>query len=109
MLEGLLESPVKEKVLLFLLANDDAYPRDIARNFDLNFSTVFYQLRKLEDAGVLCSRLRGKVRLYSLNPRYPFRRELAALLQKTYAFLSEADKNKYYIRRQRPRRAGKPL
>jgi predicted transcriptional regulator len=109
MLEALLESPVKEKILLFLLANMDSYPREIARNFDLNFTTVLYQLKKMENAGVLYSRLRGKVRLYGISPRYPFRKELEALLQKAFDFLGAAEKDKYYIRRRRPRRAGKPL
>lgn len=107
MLEPLMESPVKEKILLFLLVNKDSYPRDIARNFGVNFTTVLYQLRKMEAAGVLYSQLRGKVRLYGLNPRYPFRRELEALLRKAFDFISEADKDKYYIRRRRPRLSGK--
>jgi DNA-binding transcriptional ArsR family regulator len=102
MLEPLLESPVKEKILLFLLMNTDSYPRDIARNFGVNFTTVLYQLKKMEAAGILYSQLRGKVRLYGLDPRYPFRKELEALLQKAFDFLSQADKDKYYIRRRRP-------
>jgi len=108
MLEPLLESPVKEKILIFLLANKDSYPREIARNFGVNFTTVLYQLKKMEAAGVLYSQLRGKVRLYGLDPRYPFRKELEALLRKAFAFLSLADKDKYYIRRRRPRLSGKP-
>jgi hypothetical protein len=63
----------------------------------------------MENAGVLYSRLRGKVRLYGISPRYPFRKELEALLQKAFDFLGAAEKDKYYIRRRRPRRAGKPL
>ena len=108
MLEALLESPLKEKILLFLLANDGSYPSEIARNFAFNLNAVQYQLKKMEGAGVLYSRLRGRVRLYGLNPRYSFRKELAALLQKTLDFLDAAERDKYYIRRRRPRRAGKP-
>lgn len=109
MLEPLLESTVKEKILLFLLANKDSYPRDVARNFGVNFTTVLYQMRKLEAAGVLYSQLRGKVRLYGLNPRYPFRKEMESLLRKAFDFLPQADKDRYYIRRRRPRQAEKPL
>ncbi|MCU0276477.1 MAG: winged helix-turn-helix domain-containing protein [Acidobacteria bacterium] len=109
MLEALLESPLKEKILLFLLANDGSYLSEIARNFDVNPNAVQYQLKKLERGGVLYSQLRGKVRLYGLNPRYPFRRELEALLRKAFDFLSEAEKDRFYIRRRRPRRQGKPL
>jgi len=106
MLEALLESPLKEKTLLFLLANDGSYLSEIARNFDFNPNAVQYQLKKLERGGVLYSQLRGKVRLYGFDPRYPFRKELEALLRKTFAFLSQTDKNKYYLRR-RPRLSGK--
>jgi DNA-binding transcriptional ArsR family regulator len=109
MLEALLESPLKEKILLFLLANEGSYINEIARNFGANPNAVHYQLKKLENAGVLYSQLRGKVRLYGLSPRYPFRRELEALLQKAFDFLGEAEKETFYIRRRRPRRAGKPL
>ncbi|HOY98782.1 MAG: winged helix-turn-helix domain-containing protein [Acidobacteriota bacterium] len=109
MLEALLESPVKEKLLLYLLVNEGSYPNEIARNFSFNLNAVQYQLKKLEEAGVLYSRLRGRVRLYGLDPRYPFRKELQALLQKAFDFLSDAEKDKSFIRRRRPRLPGKPL
>lgn len=109
MLEALLESPIKERILLFLLVNNGSYPREISRNFDFNLNAVQYQLKKLEKAGVLYSRLRGRVRLYGLNPRYPFRRELEALLRKAYDFLPDSEKEKHYIHRRRPRAEGKPL
>lgn len=109
MLEALLESPLKEKLLLFLLANEGSFPSEIARNFSFNLNAVQYQLKKLEKAGVLYSQLRGKVRLYGLDPRYPFRRELEALLRKAFDFLSPAEKDAYHIRRRRPRLQGKTL
>ncbi len=109
MLEALLESPVKAKLLLYLLVNEGSYPNEIARNFSFNLNAVQYQLKKLEEAGVLYSRLRGRVRLYGLDPRYPFRKELQALLQKAFDFLSDAEKDKSFVRRRRPRLPGKPL
>ena len=109
MLEALLESPLKERILLFLLVNEGSYPREIARNFGFNLNAVQYQLKKMERAGVLYSRVRGKVRLYGLDPRYPYRRELEALLRKAFDFLDAAERDKHYIRRRRPRQAGKPL
>jgi DNA-binding transcriptional ArsR family regulator len=108
MLEALFESPVKEKILLFLLVNEGSYPSEIARNFVFNLNAVQYQLKKLEGAGVLYSQLRGKVRLYSLNPRYPFHKELEVLLQKTLDFLDASDKDKYYSLRFPPQHAGEP-
>jgi len=96
MLEAIMESLLKEKVLFFLLVNDDAYPREIAANFGFNLNAVQYQLKKLEKAGVLYSRLRGKVRLYGLDPNYAFRRELDALLKKAFALLKASEKEKLY-------------
>jgi DNA-binding transcriptional ArsR family regulator len=108
MLEALLESAVKEKILLFLLANDGSYPSEIARNFSFNLNAVQFQLKKLEKAGVLTSQLRGKVRLYGLDPRYPFSGELQALLRKAFALLDSQEKEKFYVIRPQLRPTAAP-
>jgi len=109
MLEPLLGSPNKEKILLYLYTSDESYPREIARSLGLSLGAAQYQLSKLESGGVLYSKLKGKVRLYGFNPRYPFKKELEALLEKTLTFIPEEEKDKYYRPRLRPRRTGKPL
>lgn len=109
MLEALFESKIKENILLYLFINQVSYASELAKNFDLNLFAVQNQLKKLESGGVLYSQLKGKVRLYGLNPRFPFKKELTALLDKVYDFLSDELKEKYYIKRTRPRKAGKPL
>jgi DNA-binding transcriptional ArsR family regulator len=109
MLEALFESKIKEDILLYLFINGESYSSELAKIFDLNLYAVQNQLKKLESGGILYSQLRGKVRLYGVNPRYPFKKELYALLNKTYEFLSDTVKEKYYIKRTRPRKAGKPL
>jgi DNA-binding transcriptional ArsR family regulator len=96
MLEAVLDSALKEKVLFFLLAADDAYPREIAANFGFNLNAVQYQLKKLEKAGVLYSRARGKILLYGLNPGYVFAGELDALLKKAFSLLKASEKEKLY-------------
>jgi predicted transcriptional regulator len=108
MLKALLESTVKEKILLFLRVNDGSYPNEIARNFNFNVNAVQFQLKKLENAGVVASELRGKVRLYGLAPAYAFGRELEALLQKAFALVPAAEKDKYYVRRRSLRQQEKP-
>lgn len=97
------------RVLLFVDGAGDAYAREIAANFGLALSTVQNQLKRLEEAGVLASRVRGTVRLYRFNPRYPFLPELRKLLARAMEFMPETDRKKYYERRTRPRRSGKPL
>jgi len=109
MLEPLLESGVKERVLLYLHTRGESYPREMARDLGLYVNAVQYQLLKLEKGGVLYSRLRGKVRLFGINPRYPFKKELMALLEKALTFVKDEERLSLYQPRLRPRRTGKPL
>ena len=108
MLEPLLESEPKEKALLYLFTHGESYAREIARAFGLYGNTVQYQLLKLESDGVLYSKLKGRVRLFGLNPRYPFKKELEALLTKALSFVPEEERERHYRPRLRPRRTGKP-
>ena len=109
MLEPLLESAAKEKILLYLRTHGESYPREMARALGLYVTAVQYQLAKLEGGGVLYSKLRGRIRLFGFNPRYPFKKELEALLDKALAFVPEEELERIYRPRLRPRRAGKPL
>lgn len=108
MLEALLESRIKERILLVLALNSEGYASGLAQRLGCALYTVQNQLKKLEDGGVVVSRLKGRTRIYTLNPRYAMRRELLALLQKAYEFLPEQDKETYRLRT-RPRKAGKAL
>jgi DNA-binding transcriptional ArsR family regulator len=109
MLERLLGGITAEKVLLFLAVYEESYAREISERFDVPVSMVQKQLLRFEQAGVLLSRLRGRVRLFTWNPRYPFRPELLALLEKSINLLPEAERKKYFTERTRPRRTGKDL
>lgn len=109
MIETILGSPSKEKVLLFLTARGEGYPREIAQYFDIALAPVQNQLEKLESGGVLFSKLIGRTRVYAFNPRYPFLKELEALLLKALEFYPEEEKNKLLKNRRRPRRKDKPL
>ena len=108
-LSPLLGSPVKEAVLLYLLAHRQAYPSEMAAALGRALVVVQNQLGRLEAGGVVDSRLRGRVRLYRLSPRYAFRRELEAMLRKALEFVPEDERERLYTPRLRPRRAGKPL
>ena len=63
----------------------------------------------MEKGGVLYSLLRGKIRLFGMNPRYPFIKELSALLEKALSFMTDAQSTVLFKPRLRPRRTGKPL
>jgi hypothetical protein len=109
MLETILGSANKEKVLIYLAARDEGYPREIARYYDTDLAPIQQQLEKLEFGGVLYSKVIGRTRLYAFNPRYPFLKELLALLLKTLDFYPEEVRDNLKNNRRRPRRQGKPL
>ena len=107
MLEALFVNKLAEKVLLFLNVYKSGYIREIAYCFLEPVNGVQRQLKRFEAGSVLVSTLRGKVRIYEFNPRYPFLPELRALLDKAYKSLPEKDIERYFMKRTRPRRTGK--
>lgn len=109
MLEGLFGNPIIEKIFFMLLRYGEGYPLGMAKTFGEPVNRFQQQLKRLEDNGVIVSRLVGNTRLYTFNPRYAFLKELKALISKAYEFVPDEEKNKYYRGRRRPRRAGKPL
>ena len=111
MLEAIFGGKNLEKVLFFILVNEQCYGAQLSRVFNQALSPFQKALDRLEDGGVVVSFLVGKTRSYQFNPRYPFLAELQAFLKKAYEFLPQEVKEKYYepkIRR-RPRKKGKPL
>jgi hypothetical protein len=109
MLEPIIGSTNRERVLVFISARESGYAREISRFFDTGLSPIQQQLENLEAGGVLVSRKVGKTLQYRFNPRYPFLAELNALLDKATAFYPEAQLQRLIMNRRRPRRAGKPL
>jgi len=109
MLEPLLGSKGSEKVLIFIVARDEGYAREISQFFDMDISTAQNQLDKLELGGILVSHTKGRTRIYTFNPRYPFLKELTQLLIKALSFYPENEREKLVMNRRRPRRRGKVL
>ncbi len=109
MLESLLGSTNCERALIFLFARGEGYPREIASFYRTALAPIQKQMAKLEIGGVLYSRLVGKTRLYSFNPRYPLKADLEGLLEKALSFYPPEEREKLLFNRRRPRRSGKPL
>jgi hypothetical protein len=109
MLAPLLGSISGERVLLFIYARGEGYAREIARFFNTDLTPIQKALEKFEVNGMLTSRLRGKTRLYSFNPRYPFKTEVENLLRKALTFYPPDQQEALLMNRRRPRRRGKPL
>jgi hypothetical protein len=109
MLEPILGTRGAEAVLIFLAARGEGYAQEISRFFRIAISTVQNQLERLEFGGVLASTLKGRTRIYTFNPRYPFLKELRQLLEKALTFYPPAEQERLLMTRRRPRRKGKPL
>ena len=109
MLEPLFGSLNCERVLMFIYGLDEGYPREIARFYNTDLDPVRKQLNKLETGGILASRVAGRTRLYTFNPRYPFLKELKGLLKKALSFYPPEEQEALLMVRRLPRRRGKPL
>lgn len=109
MIEVLLGSRNAERVLLYIFTREEGYAREIARFYDTDLKSIQNQLDKLEAGGVLVSREVGKTRPYAFNPRYPFLKELKALLEKAFSFFPREEQDKFIMNRRRPRARGKTV
>ena len=101
-------SPIRTRVLQFLALAEESYPAEISRLFNAPLLTVQRVLRDLEQLGVVASRLRGRVRLVTLDRTWYAAAELRALLERT-ASADEMVSSAAASQRRRPRRSGKPL
>jgi hypothetical protein len=109
MLTSLLGSINGERVLIYLFARGEGYAREIARFYNTNLSPIQKGLEKFEAGGILNSRLAGKTRLYTFNPRYALKPEIENLLEKALTFYPPSEREALLMNRRRPRRSGKPL
>jgi len=109
MIESLLGSKSAERVLIYVFAREEGYAREIASFYKTDLKSIQMQLDKFEKSGVLVSQTIGRTRPYVFNPRYPFLRELKALLEKALSFYPESDREELLMNRRRPRARGKAL
>lgn len=109
MLEALLGNKTIESTLLYLTNYGEGYASAIAQTYGISLSMVQKQLSRLEMGQIVVSHLVGKTRVYQLNPRWFFYKDLYQLLMKALEVVPEDDLKKYYRQRKRPRRKDKPL
>jgi hypothetical protein len=108
MLLGIVTSEDAERVLIYVIARDQGYGREIAEYWNTTQTGVRRQLERFEAGGVLIGQAVGRTHVYSWNPRYPLLRELKALLNRAVSFLPDAERARLFGNRLRPRRLGKP-
>ncbi|MCF6244933.1 MAG: ArsR family transcriptional regulator [Sulfurovum sp.] len=109
MLEELFGSKNRERVLQYILARGEGYAKEMADFYESSVDPIQKQLERLEIGGILVSKTAGRTRLFMFNPRYAFKNELVALLEKAREFYSPAEQERLTRQRKRPRRTGKPL
>lgn len=103
-----LGGPRRAQVLILTALLGETYPTELARLLEAPLYSVQRIVDGLDKEGVFATRLSGKTRRVSLDPRFFAFKELRQLLLR----LAEARPELQELaasRRSRPRRAGKPL
>lgn len=109
LLGTILGSVNAERVLVYILAREEGYAREIARFFGADPDSIQKQLAKFEAGGVLISKELGRTVVYRFNPRYAFLPELKQLLTRALEAYPAKEIERLQYSRRRPRRRGKPL
>ena len=96
----------RTEILVLLALLDESYPTELARLLGARLFAVQEIVDALEQEGVVATRLMGRIRRVSLDPRFFAYKELRALLLR----LAEGEPDLQKLaegRRARPRRKGK--
>ena len=107
-LKGILRAESQEKILLYLITRETGYGKAIAEFYGLSQNSVQKQLSRMEDDGVVISRLIGRLREYQLNPRYVFYAPMKEVLKSALEAYPRSVTQQLTMNRTRPRKAGKP-
>ena len=83
-----LRSKLTQSVLNYFLLHEEAeaYVNELARRFELDDGNLARKLKELEREGILQSKIRGRERYYSLNPKFPLLAEYKRIILKTVGF-----------------------
>lgn len=92
MLSSLFGGKNAERVLLFLLVNENCYASEVQRAFDIPLTPLQSIMNKFEKAGILTFEAIGKKKLCRLNPDYPLYNELKTLLKTAFVHLPAQEK-----------------
>jgi hypothetical protein len=97
------------RLSLYIFHHGEAYATGAARDLGIHLSAVQRQLLKLEAAGFLTSKLAGRTRLYSIDPKSPTARKLQEFIGVFYEGMPLTERESMFRTRRRPRRSGKPV
>jgi len=96
MLKAIFGSKSLERILFFLLVNEECYAYQIQKTLGLAITPVQKALAKLEKENIIASKVRGKARIHFFNKLHPLFHELQQLVKKAYHQLSSEEKRTYY-------------
>jgi predicted nucleotidyltransferase len=80
-----LKSKITQKVLNYFFVNpqESLYVNELARKLFLDKRNLVKKIRELEKEGLLISRQRGNLKLYSINNKFPLYKEYRNIILKT--------------------------
>jgi predicted transcriptional regulator len=70
-LEDIFSSRLRIKILKILFQMKELNVSEIARRLNVNYNTTIKHLKILEDEGIVCHKVFGRIRLYRLNENSP--------------------------------------
>jgi DNA-binding transcriptional ArsR family regulator len=108
-LDAIFGSRSATQTLLFLQNYGEGHARRIATTFEVSHTAIQRQLKRLEADGILVSRLVGRTRIFTWNPRSATVDDLRHLLEAELQHQPKETTKRYFRQRQRPRRSGKVL
>jgi DNA-binding transcriptional ArsR family regulator len=109
MLNELFGGDTTVKCLVYMVAQGEGYPLEIANAYGISNTQVNRTLDKLEQAEVLIGREVGRTRVYSLNERFFVAKEIKALFDRVLANMSLEDQERFFMRRKSPRKKNKAV
>lgn len=78
--EDVFSSRFRMKILKILFQMRELNVSEIARRLNVNYSTTIKHLKILEDEGIVCHKVFGRIRLYRLNENSPKAKAIQNLL-----------------------------
>ncbi|WP_408095620.1 ArsR family transcriptional regulator [Peredibacter sp. HCB2-198] len=109
MIETIFGNVTAAKIMLYLFHYGEAYASGISKDMGVALSQVQKQLDRFEEGGILVSKLMGKVRIYTFNPKIGVTKKLKELIQIFYDSIPLEQKEQMFSERRRPRRRNKPV
>lgn len=109
MLESVFGNKTASWILLSLFHYGELHASVMAQLGDISLTAILNQLNRLEKGGILVSKSIGRSRVYSLNPKSPYRKSIKNILEIAYESMPLKERQKLFKNRLRPRRKGKPV